>query len=367
MITSILAPPLYRRSVRSPRFSIKLGHSKPSFAVLPASIRWICLNLAALLPSTLDNALSEVHHGPVYTDFFGLAELPFRMTPDPRFLWHSHTHREAKAKILHHLQTRKGPVYLFADVGTGKTSLAKRIHDELREDQSKQVVFAFAPNLKTSNLFLRFVMEQFGVKTDRNHAASLMHFEQSWNIPETGRTSAEIVDDPAEWYAIRYIRYLIRCQIAGKIQPNRLPSNLRPVLKNFPLTLEQTFYTISSPEPPGRAVRSAYLALARSPLTTQHACRPRPSSAPIGVTDQAPLWVCGCAAAFPRPPPPRDTSRQIAPAAAAAVTNFAAQFPSCGARRRCFSRTPLYPRFPPMDSRVPPTRGSRVPRVPRVP
>ena len=114
----------------------------------------------------------------MYTEYFGLAEIPFRITPDPRFLWYSPQHREVKAKILHHIQTRKGPVYLFADVGTGKTSIAKRIHDELAEDKSKQVVFAFAPNLKTSNAFLRFVMEEFGVKTDRNYAVSLKNFEQ---------------------------------------------------------------------------------------------------------------------------------------------------------------------------------------------
>jgi general secretion pathway protein A len=114
----------------------------------------------------------------VYTQYFGLAEIPFRITPDPRFLWYSPQHREVKAKILHHIQTRKGPVYLFADVGTGKTSIAKRIHDELAEDKSTHVVFAFAPNLKTSNAFLRFVMEEFGVKTDRNYAVSLKHFEQ---------------------------------------------------------------------------------------------------------------------------------------------------------------------------------------------
>jgi general secretion pathway protein A len=114
----------------------------------------------------------------VYKEFFGLAEIPFRITPDPRFLWYSPQHREVKAKILHHIQSRKGPVYLFADVGTGKTSIAKRIHDELAEHKSTQVVFAFAPNLKTSNAFLRFVMEEFGVKTDRNYAVSLKHFEQ---------------------------------------------------------------------------------------------------------------------------------------------------------------------------------------------
>jgi hypothetical protein len=108
----------------------------------------------------------------VYTDFFGLAELPFWITPDPRFLWYSPQPREVKAKILHHIHSRKGPVYLFADVGTGKTSIAKRIHDELSEDKSNSVVFAFAPNRKTCNAFLRFVMDEFGVKADRNRAVT---------------------------------------------------------------------------------------------------------------------------------------------------------------------------------------------------
>jgi general secretion pathway protein A len=89
----------------------------------------------------------------VYTDFFELAELPFRITADPRYLWYSPQHREVKAKILHQIQTRKGPVYLFKDVGAGQTSIAKRIHDELSQDKSKQVVVAFAPNLKTNNAF----------------------------------------------------------------------------------------------------------------------------------------------------------------------------------------------------------------------
>ena len=114
----------------------------------------------------------------MYTEFFGLAEEPFRMTADPRFLWYSEKHKEVKAKTLYHILTRKGPVYVFADVGTGKTSIARRIQEELRDDQKKKVVFAFSPNLKTSNAFLRFVMDQFGVKTDRNYAKSLENFER---------------------------------------------------------------------------------------------------------------------------------------------------------------------------------------------
>ena len=118
------------------------------------------------------------HCGSMYLEFFGLAEEPFRMTADPRFLWYSEKHKEVKAKTLYHIQSRKGPVYVFADVGTGKTSIARRIQEELRDDQKKKVVFAFSPNLKTSNAFLRFVMDQFEVKTDRNYAKSLENFER---------------------------------------------------------------------------------------------------------------------------------------------------------------------------------------------
>jgi len=135
-------------------------------------------NSTAQVALSLDIELWKSQYESVYTDFFRLAEIPFRITPDPRFLWYSPQHREVKAKILHHIQTRKGPVYVFADVGTGKTSIARRIREELSEDKTKNVVFAFAPNLKTSNAFLRFVMDEFEVKTDRNYAVSLKNFEQ---------------------------------------------------------------------------------------------------------------------------------------------------------------------------------------------
>ena len=132
----------------------------------------------------------------MYLNFFELAEFPFRITPDPRFLWYSEQHRDAKAKIVHHIQTRKGPVYLFADVGTGKTSISKRIREELAESASNQVVSVFAPNLKTSNAFLRFIMDEIGVKTDRNYANSLRNFEAHLlNQFEAGVAPIVLIDE----------------------------------------------------------------------------------------------------------------------------------------------------------------------------
>jgi general secretion pathway protein A len=113
----------------------------------------------------------------MYEDHFGLAEIPFRVTPDPRFLWWSDQHKEAKEKIMYHITQSVAPIYLIADIGTGKSTLARRIADELSLDKSKLVTYVFAPNLKTTNSFLRFVMDEFGVPTDRSYQRSLKNFE----------------------------------------------------------------------------------------------------------------------------------------------------------------------------------------------
>jgi general secretion pathway protein A len=114
----------------------------------------------------------------MYAKYFGLSELPFKITPDPRFLWYSDQHKEAKAKIEYHLSQKDGPVYLSAEVGLGKTSIAQRLQDEFTPDKSKKVVLAFAPNLKTDNQFMRFIAEEFEVKTARSYADTLKNFER---------------------------------------------------------------------------------------------------------------------------------------------------------------------------------------------
>ncbi len=114
----------------------------------------------------------------MYAKHFGLSEIPFKIIPDPRFLWYSDQHKEAKAKIQFHLSQKDGPVYLSAEVGLGKTSIAQRLRDEFATDKTKKVVLAFAPNLKTANQFMRFIAQEFEVNTARSYADTLENFKQ---------------------------------------------------------------------------------------------------------------------------------------------------------------------------------------------
>ncbi len=80
----------------------------------------------------------------MYNDYFGLAEIPFRITPDPRYLWYSEQHQEAKDKILHHITNSAGPIYLLAEIGTGKTTIARRI--SYRPTRRKMWSLSLPPN-----------------------------------------------------------------------------------------------------------------------------------------------------------------------------------------------------------------------------
>ena len=67
----------------------------------------------------------------MYTSFFGLAEKPFAITPDPRYLFRSERHAEALAHLLYGIDDAGGFVQLTGEVGTGKTTMVRSLLAQL--------------------------------------------------------------------------------------------------------------------------------------------------------------------------------------------------------------------------------------------
>jgi len=61
----------------------------------------------------------------MYAEFFGLRELPFNNTPDPRYFFPTPEHEEALASLIYAVQERKGFVLLTGEVGAGKTLVSR--------------------------------------------------------------------------------------------------------------------------------------------------------------------------------------------------------------------------------------------------
>ncbi len=67
----------------------------------------------------------------MYEEYFGLKELPFHITPDPKFIFMSNAHREGLNHLLYGIKMRKGFLALIGEVGMGKTTLYRFLFEKL--------------------------------------------------------------------------------------------------------------------------------------------------------------------------------------------------------------------------------------------
>ena len=91
--------------------------------------------------------------------YFQLNEQPFRIGPDPRFLYLSDQVKEAIAKCEYMARERIGPIYIYGPIGAGKTSVLRRLYERLSQDEKYNLALLISPNVKSSNAFLRMIME----------------------------------------------------------------------------------------------------------------------------------------------------------------------------------------------------------------
>jgi len=96
----------------------------------------------------------------MYLDFYGLAEQPFGVTPDPRFLYLGASHREALASLFYGIKMGRGILSLIAQPGMGKTSLLFRFLEHLR--RSARTAFLFQTQCDSVGL-LRYILSDLGL------------------------------------------------------------------------------------------------------------------------------------------------------------------------------------------------------------
>lgn len=92
----------------------------------------------------------------MYTSFYRIREKPFEVTPDPRFLYLSETHREALSRLIYGINQRKGFLLLTGDVGTGKTTLLNALYRKL--NGSTQIISINNPRLSMNDLYRSFYL-----------------------------------------------------------------------------------------------------------------------------------------------------------------------------------------------------------------
>jgi general secretion pathway protein A len=130
----------------------------------------------------------------MYLEHFQLTELPFRLSPDPAFLYLSKHHARAKAYMESTIWFTDGFVVITGEIGSGKTTLLETFLRELEKD----VVVAQVAQTQVSPIeFLQAVLVQFGFTPFKMRKAELIATLNQFLVEQyaAGRKVLLIVDE----------------------------------------------------------------------------------------------------------------------------------------------------------------------------
>lgn len=130
----------------------------------------------------------------MYTGFYGLAERPFELMPDPRYLYLSEQHREALAHLTYGVSERKDLIQLTGEVGTGKTMLLDALICDL--DASTKVAKLCYTTIDALDLH-KMVAREFGIASATTSKSEMLAFLsarlEQWR--REGRSAVLVVDE----------------------------------------------------------------------------------------------------------------------------------------------------------------------------
>jgi len=129
-----------------------------------------------------------------YLSHFNLQEQPFRLTPDPDFLYWSKQHARAKAYMESTIWLADGFVVITGEIGSGKTTLLQSFLSELDDD----VVYAVVSQTQlTPTQFLQAVLTEFGFKPFNKRKVELLDMLNMFLIEQysSGKKVVLIVDE----------------------------------------------------------------------------------------------------------------------------------------------------------------------------
>jgi general secretion pathway protein A len=96
----------------------------------------------------------------MYAAYFGLKENPFKLTPEPRYLFLSEYHRDALNCLIYGIEGKKGFILVTGGIGTGKTTICRSLLKSLGDSVETALIF----NTAISELdLLETMMTEYGI------------------------------------------------------------------------------------------------------------------------------------------------------------------------------------------------------------
>jgi len=130
----------------------------------------------------------------MYKNFFSFRERPFKLVPNPAYLFLSKSHEEVLAHLTYAVIQGDGFVEITGEVGTGKTTLCRAFLENL--DNNTIAAYIFNPNLNSIQL-LKAINDEFGIASDADNTKDLIDRLNSFLIAKKaqGKNVILIIDE----------------------------------------------------------------------------------------------------------------------------------------------------------------------------
>jgi len=153
----------------------------------------------------------------MYTEFYGLKDEPFLLTPDQRFYFESQVHAQAMAYLLYGVSRGEGFIVITGDVGAGKTTILHRLCATI--DANHVVAAHIVTTLLSGTELLRMVCAGFKLRDiPRDKDAVLLRLKEYFEgLHVSGRRALLIVDEAQNLSAaaIEELRMLSNFQVGN--------------------------------------------------------------------------------------------------------------------------------------------------------
>src|SRR6185436_1681657 len=130
----------------------------------------------------------------LFESHFGFREMPFGVTPDPRFFYGHPLYLEGLAALIHGIESKKGFMLVTGEVGTGKTILLRKLMRQLEA----RVQFVFISNSHLTSFGLtEMIVQSLGISAKEQSRLEMIQELNNYLIEQlkSGRTVVLLVDE----------------------------------------------------------------------------------------------------------------------------------------------------------------------------
>lgn len=132
-----------------------------------------------------------------HLEFYNLKEHPFSNSVDIKFFFENDQHSQALIRLKYAVDTSKGLAVVVGEVGTGKTTLARRMLNELDEEKYEAALLVVIHTSVTTDWLMRKIAMQIGIEDPAESKLEILSqlYNRLMEIHESGMKTVVLMDE----------------------------------------------------------------------------------------------------------------------------------------------------------------------------